>query len=56
MIIDLSKLPKIKNLLSALEWLTKTYGPQGDRWQLKNLSYIEFRKNRDADLFLLIWK
>lgn len=56
MIVDLTKLPKIENPMPVLEWLHKTYGPQGDRWTLKELAYIEFRKDRDADLFLLMWK
>jgi hypothetical protein len=55
-VIDLNKLSKIKHPLGAMEWLISTYGPQGDRWMLRGLQYVEFRKARDADLFLLMWK
>jgi hypothetical protein len=36
-------------------WLENHYGPSGDRWTLRELAYIDFRKDRDADLFLLQW-
>jgi len=36
-------------------WLHKHYGPAGNRWTLRDLAYIDFRKDRDADLFLLQW-
>jgi hypothetical protein len=39
----------------AINWLIERYGPHGDRWTLKNLEEIEFRKDRDATLFLLHW-
>jgi hypothetical protein len=40
---------------SAINWLIKTYGPQGTRWRLQELSSVEFAKERDATLFLLHW-
>lgn len=36
-------------------WLQKYYGPAGNRWTLRDLAYIDFKKDRDADLFLLQW-
>lgn len=52
--VDLARI-RLKDGVTAIEWLLKTYGPEGDRWKLKNLTYVEFRKDRDADLFLLNW-
>ena len=40
---------------NAVEWLIRTFGPPGDRWKLRDLTYIDFRKDRDATLFLLNW-
>lgn len=39
----------------AINWLIERYGPHGDRWTVKGLEEIEFRKERDATLFLLHW-
>jgi hypothetical protein len=39
----------------AINWLYETWGPAGDRWTLKDLTYVEFRKERDATLFLIHW-
>ncbi len=36
-------------------WLYNTFGPSGDRWKLIGLAYVEFRKDRDATLFLTAW-
>jgi hypothetical protein len=52
--IDLSRFKKT-DAFKAVMWLSETFGPQGDRWVLKNLAQIEFRKDRDATLFLLHW-
>lgn len=52
--IDLSTI-KVGDVPKAILWLVETWGPAGDRWTLKNLSYIEFRKDRDASLFLIHW-
>lgn len=46
---------KANDTRKAIDWLIKTWGPMGDRWTLKDLSYVEFRKERDATLFLLHW-
>lgn len=53
-IVDLSTLRTFETR-DAIEWLIKTYGPQGDRWKLKSLARVEFAKERDATLFLLHW-
>lgn len=52
--VDLSKI-KTNDTRKAVNWLLQTFGPCGDRWTLKDLSYVEFRKDRDATLFLLHW-
>lgn len=52
--VDLNKI-KTNDSRKAINWLLQTYGPSGDRWTLKDLSYVEFRKDRDATLFLLHW-
>jgi len=59
-VIDLGELRKFKNnphldRRQAVNWLLERLGPCGDRWNMKELKYIEFRKDRDADLFLLTW-
>ena len=46
---------KTNDARKAINWLLETWGPMGDRWVLKDLSYVEFRKDRDATLFLLHW-
>ena len=46
---------KIGDPRKAINWLIETWGPSGDRWVCKDLSRIEFRKDRDATLFLLHW-
>lgn len=46
---------KTNDTRKAINWLIETWGPMGDRWTLKDLSYVEFRKERDATLFLLHW-
>jgi len=40
---------------NAVEWLIKTLGPPGRRWRLRDLTFIDFEKDRDATLFLLNW-
>jgi hypothetical protein len=40
---------------APVQWLEKHYGPAGDRWTLRDLAFVDFRKDRDADLFLLQW-
>jgi hypothetical protein len=39
----------------AVRWLCDTYGPGTDRWIIRDLAYVDFRNDRDADLFLLRW-
>jgi hypothetical protein len=39
----------------AINWLVQTYGAHGDRWTCTDLTYVEFRKDRDATMFLLHW-
>jgi hypothetical protein len=53
-VVDLSKI-KVNDSRKAINWLLETWGPMGDRWTCKDLSRIEFRKERDATLFLLHW-
>lgn len=52
--VDLSRI-KANDPRKAINWLLQTWGPMGDRWMLTDLTYIEFRKDRDATLFLLHW-
>lgn len=52
--VNLGKI-KTNDPRKAVNWLLETWGPPGDRWTLKDLSYIEFRKDRDATLFLIHW-
>ena len=40
---------------AAYEWLVRTFGPAGERWTMRELNYIDFKKDRDASLFLLHW-
>lgn len=53
-VVNLNKL-KVNDPRKAINWLLETWGPAGDRWTLKDLSYVEFRKDRDATLFLVHW-
>lgn len=53
--VHLRDLKKDKTGLESVKWLTKTLGPSGSRWTLRNLQSIEFTKDRDADLFLIHW-
>lgn len=46
---------KTNDTRKAINWLLQTWGPPGERWSLKDLSYVDFRKDRDATLFLLHW-
>jgi hypothetical protein len=39
----------------AVKWLTDVYGTDTNRWRLRELAYVDFRKERDATLFLLNW-
>ena len=39
----------------AVRWLCDTYGPGQGRWSIRELSYVDFVNDRDADLFLLRW-
>lgn len=52
--VDLGNLKKGTGL-EAINWLHKTFGPSGNRWVLNTLAYVEFRKDRDATLFLAAW-
>lgn len=53
-VVDLTRIRTTESRL-AIEWLLKTFGPQGSRWKLKALARVEFSKDRDATLFLLHW-
>lgn len=48
-------LEQFKIPFAAYKWLVETYGPAGDRWMMRDLTYIDFKKDRDASLFLLHW-
>ena len=39
----------------SVRWLTDVYGTDTNRWKLRELAYVDFRKERDATLFLLNW-
>lgn len=53
--VDLNTI-KTNDVRKAVNWLIQTFGPHGDRWTLSNgLNYVEFRKDRDATLFLIHW-
>lgn len=52
--VNLAKI-KTNDPRKAIDWLIQTWGPMGDRWFLRDLSYVEFRKERDATLFLIHW-
>jgi len=52
--VDLNRI-NTNDSRKAINWLIQTFGPNGQRWTLKNLSYVEFQKDRDATLFLLHW-
>lgn len=39
----------------AVKWLSEVYGVDTNRWRLRDLAYVDFRKERDATLFLLNW-
>jgi hypothetical protein len=40
---------------APVKWLEKHYGPAGTRWTLRDLAFIDFKKDSDATLFLLHW-
>lgn len=44
-----------KDRRAAINWLFETFGPSGDRWAIRNLTYVDFKKDRDATLFILHW-
>jgi hypothetical protein len=39
----------------AVRWLNEVYGTDTTRWRLRDLAFVDFRKERDATLFLLTW-
>lgn len=39
----------------AVRWLCDTYGTNTKRWVIRELAYVDFFNDRDADLFLLRW-
>lgn len=41
--------------VKALDWLSQTLGPSGDRWTFKDLTYVTFKDDKDATLFILKW-
>jgi len=48
-------LTKIRTPNKAINWVLDTWGPQGERWRIVDLAYLEFKKDRDASLFLVHW-
>lgn len=53
--VNLSNI-KTNDTRKAINWLIQTYGPHGNRWSIgKDLNYVDFKKDRDATLFLIHW-
>lgn len=46
---------EISRRKAALRWLLNTYGPAGDTWSIDQLTYVKFKNDRDATLFILKW-
>lgn len=58
--VDLATLKQNKSSagvdrVNALRWLFDTFGPAGDRWTVRGLTFVDFKKDRDATLFILHW-
>jgi hypothetical protein len=58
--VDLGRLSQYKedgrydrNL--ALNWLFDNFGPMGERWMLRELTYVDFARDKDATMFLMRW-
>lgn len=47
--------PGVKAL--PVHWLHEHYGPsgEGNRWKLRELAFVDFYKDSDADFFLIVW-
>jgi hypothetical protein len=55
-VVNLNNIGKdLGQKLLALEWLIENLGPAGERWTFKDLTYVTFKKDRDATLFILKW-
>lgn len=40
---------------AAVMWLLDRYGPAGDAWTVEKLTYVKFKNDKDATLFILRW-
>jgi hypothetical protein len=40
---------------AAIDWLYNRYGPAGDIWSIKQLTYVNFKNDKDATFFILRW-
>lgn len=46
---------EIPHRRKAVMWLYDKYGPAGDIWDIDKLTYVRFKNDRDATLFILRW-
>ena len=53
--VSLESLRPIDRVKAAM-WCVDRYGPTSEgKWELCNLAYIRFKRDRDATWFLLTW-
>lgn len=45
----------ISHRRAAVKWLLDRYGPAGDAWTVEKLTYVKFKNDKDAILFILRW-
>ena len=43
----------IQDRRTAVEWLYNRYGPAGDLWEIKKLTYVHFKNDKHATYFTL---
>jgi hypothetical protein len=46
---------EIPHRREAVMWLYNKYGPAGDIWSIDQLTYVNFKNDKDATFFILKW-
>jgi hypothetical protein len=46
---------EIPHRREAVMWLYNKYGPAGDIWSIDQLTYVNFKNDKDATYFILKW-
>jgi hypothetical protein len=46
---------EIPHRREAVMWLYNKYGPAGNIWSIDQLTYVNFKNDKDATYFILKW-